>query len=91
MGESGAGNKGTGELSLRNNESGKPRDMGPGNIGTGEHRDWGTSLGNVRTGNSSVDHRAWGTKGLGNIGTGEQRDWGISSVNIRTGNQFWGV
>ena len=56
--------------------------MGSGNIistvetkglrsrGTGEHRDWGISLGNIGTENTLGEYRDWGTKELGNIEIG---------------------
>ena len=51
-----------------------------------EHRDWGTSLGKIGTGNSSRGDRFWGTKGLG-----EHGDWGISLGNIATGTICGGI
>ena len=38
--------------------------------GTGKHRDWEISLGNIGTGNTLGEHRDWEAKGLGNTGTG---------------------
>ena len=56
-----------------------------GGTGTREHRDWGTCLGNIGTGEHLI-FRDWGAWGLGNKGTAEHRDWGISLGNIGTRN-----